>query len=223
MFYCEAYRCRMDERHCVHYQDIVRGMDMAAFWVGDSAGRGVVAYRLNCVDCEQGRRVAASYKPNHLNSPPFAKGGTKGGFPDPARKEESMARSICMVQGCTKVVVAQGLCATHYDKWRRGDPEMVKLKGCEYKIIRPLKRNGGTPGTLRPVIHPDTKPVRAETKPVRAEVSKREPPSKGNGEIQVPDFEAKVLYVLARQTGTTITECFLRCLRQGIEKELAGL
>lgn len=199
MFYCERYRCRMDEKHCVHYQQIVRGSDMALFWVGDASGPRLMVYRHHCIDCGQGRDVAANYDP----------GNAGAGF-TPARKEPEMARSTCNVEGCSTGVVAQGLCAPHYDKWRRGDPDMVKLKGGEFKIIRPLKRKRGT----------DKPPPPSPVIPARAGIQAK---PAGNGQIQVPDFEAKVLYAIARTTGSTITECFLRCLRTGIETELGRL
>lgn len=222
MFYCEHYRCTMAERHCVHYQAAVQGGESAALHFGNAYGQELTVDRGHCVNCPQGRRVAANYKPalcpaglpgrsEHIQEP-YRSG------PLPAIKEEKMPINTCLVPACGKPVVAQGLCSTHYDKWRRGDPETIKLMGGEFKIIRHIKRKGPIP------VEAGYSP-RSGTKPIKP--PPRYPdgpgPSKVNGQIQVPDFETKVLYVVARQSGTTITESFLRCLRRGIEAELGAM
>lgn len=202
MFYCEAMRCTMDERHCIEYQAAVHGSSFASFYVGDLYGLGVVAYRPHCVNCEQGREVAANYKPRTI----------KGGFSDPAQKEGTMPRE-CIVEGCKKEIAGQDLCNTHYDKWRRGDPEMIKLKGAKWKQIRFTKRKTSRPAT----------PPASPSPPVRSEVSKGEPAFAGNSQIPIPPFEARLIQLLAERAGEKMDVFFLKCLRTGISMEVGAV
>lgn len=46
---------------------------------------------------------------------------------------EEMGTKECSVESCHGVAKTWGLCQNHYYKWRKNEPEMVEIMGCDYE------------------------------------------------------------------------------------------
>lgn len=78
---------------------------------------------------------------------------------EPEKEDRQMDENKkCKIKDCGKKIVAQGLCISHYDKWRHGQAEMVEAMGGPFKSVRPggtVKREpagtkfGPDPGTIK--------------------------------------------------------------------------
>ncbi len=124
MFFCEAYRCSMEEKHCVEYQDAVRESESGEVALRSRNGDWAMLHRGHCMNCGQGKEV------RRLEDEKVRL----------EKEGEDMEENRCDIANCTAKPVARGLCGPHYDKWRKGNEEVVRIMGRPFSRVQPEKK-----------------------------------------------------------------------------------
>lgn len=182
MIYCEAYKCTLREDLCLFYQEEARKHESGLVFVGTSDARARVIDRSKCIHCSGG--VLQTIREEHNE------------------KEEGIMGE-CLMPECKATVKAQGLCGPHYDKWRKGNKDVVDIMGQPFKVIRKFK--------------PRAKPSQVIGPSVKTKAGNNPPKEdKKNREVPVPPFEAHLIEVMAQRFNQSFERCFIEVIRAGI-------
>lgn len=118
LFKCNTYNCTLLKKRCIERQELARDVAIENRYY-------------KCQHCIQGEGIRKAYA--MVVRPPILFTETY------KKKEDEMmdASKTCKVDGCYEPQKARELCSKHYDKWRNGDQDVIKVMGGEFNRIRP--------------------------------------------------------------------------------------